>query len=75
MKLSRRYESSSEFRERQGAFWFADAAQAVVGIALSVRKSLTGWTRKLFAFVVQVKRPHQLVLELDGIAQIPLLGG
>lgn len=72
MKLSRAYETGSEFRERQGAFWFASAAQAVVEIALSVRKSLTGWTRKLFAFVVQVKKPHQLVLELDGIAQMPL---
>ena len=72
MKLSRRYEQSSDFRERQGAFWFADAAQFVVETALAVRKSLTGWTRKLFAFVVQVKKPHQLVLELDGIAQMPL---
>lgn len=75
MKLSRRYETSSEFRERQGAFWFADAAQAVVEIALSVRKTLGGWTRKLFAFVADVKKPHQLVLELDGIAKMPIFRG
>lgn len=73
MKFSRLYEQTAEFRSRCKAFDFAAAAQAVVEIALTVRKSLSGWWNKARPFVrVIVKKPHQLVLELDGIAQIPM---
>lgn len=74
MRFSRRYEVSSEFRARQGAFDFATAAQAVVEIALAVRKTLGGWWGKVRPVVTgaAVKKAHQLVLELDGLEQIPL---
>jgi len=74
MRFTRNYETTAAFRARQGAFWFAPAAQAVVAIALSVRKTLGSWWGKTRPAIAQVKlKCHQLVLELNGIAQMPFL--
>lgn len=75
MRISRAYEAGSEFKARQGAFWFAECAQFVIESALAVRKALTSWWKKERPVVALVQRKfQQLVLELDGIAQIPLFG-
>lgn len=74
MRFSRLYQQTAEFRSRCKAFDFAAVAQAVVDIALSVRKSIGGWWNKVRPVVVKVqtRKPHQLVLELDGITQLPM---
>lgn len=73
MRFSRAYEVSGEFRARQGAFGFADVAFAVLEVVTATKKALVGWWKKERPVVVQVKvKFHQLVLELDGIAQMPL---
>lgn len=73
MRLNRRYQNGDEFRTRQGRFDFAEVALAVLDIAVSVKAALGGWWKKVRPVVVQaVKKPHQLVLELDNIAQIPM---
>lgn len=76
MRFSRLYEQTAEFRRRCKAFDFAAVAQAVVEIALEARKALKGWWNAVRPKVetVKVRKPHQLVLELNGIAQIPLFG-
>ena len=75
MRFSRLYEQTAEFRSRCKAFDFAAVAQAVVEIALEARKSMKGWwNAHRPTFKAVFKKPHQLVLELDGIAQIPLFG-
>lgn len=73
-RFSRLYEQTAEFRDRCLAFDFAIIAHAVLDVALHVKKSLSGWWNKVRPKVQkpQSRRPHQLVLELDGIAQITL---
>lgn len=74
MKLNRRYQDGGEFKARQGRFDFAVVAHAVLDIAVSVKTALSGWWSKVRPVIVQVvtRKPRQLVLELDGIAQIPM---
>jgi len=66
------------FRERQGAFDFAAVALAVLDVAIETKKRLAAMakefskTLKAWRPIVTIKKPHQLVLELDAIAQIPL---
>lgn len=79
-RFSRAYQQTAEFEARQMAFDFAAVARVVMEIAAGARKKATaflrdfsrrcwsGWAAKT------AKRPHQLVLELDAIAQMPLFG-
>lgn len=66
----------AEFEARQGFFDFAVVARAVVELKLGFQKKLRAmfstW-KKGFRTFDTVKKPHQLVLELDAIAQIPLV--
>lgn len=65
-----------EFEARQSCFDFGAACRFVSSIALDVKKALTGYVSRLFAKPEPaVKRSHQLVLELDSIAQIPMMYG
>lgn len=75
MKLNRQYQNGGEFKARQGRFDFATVALAVLDVAVSVKSSLSGWWSKVRPVVVQavMRKPRQLVLELDGIAQMPLI--
>ncbi len=75
MKLNRRFEQGEEFRQRQGRFDFATVALAVVDVAVAVKSALSGWWKKVRpkAQAVFVKVPRQMVLELDSIAQMPLM--
>lgn len=76
MRISRAYEAGSEFKARQGAFGFAEVAFAVLEVVTAAKKALVGWWKKERPVVAQVKAKwHQLVLELDGIAQMPLFRG
>lgn len=72
MRLPRLYERTDEFRSRSLAFDFAAIAQTVIEVALSVRKSLSMWwnTARPVA-ATATSKPHQLVLELDSITQLP----
>lgn len=74
MKLNRRYQDGQEFKARQGRFDFAEVALAVLEIAVSVKKQLCGWWSKVKPVVVHavMRKPHQLVLELNDIQQMPL---
>jgi len=75
MRLNRLYERTAEFRSRCKAFDFAVVAQTVVDIALETRAALLKWKKafmKNFRMPRFEKKPHQLVLELDAIAQMPL---
>lgn len=76
MRFSRLYEQTAEFRARCKAFDFAVVAQTVIEIALSVRRRLNDWwnSEKPKAQKPSIKKPHQLVLELNGIAQMPIFG-
>jgi len=73
MRFSRLYEQTTEFRSRCMAFDFAVIAQTVVEIALETRKKLAAWWKKVKPVVIlaELRPQNQLVLELDGIAQIP----
>lgn len=63
----------SEFEARQSCFDFGAACRFVSSIALDVKKALTGYVSRLFKKApVAVRKAHQLVLELDSIAQIPM---
>lgn len=80
MRFSRLYEQTAEFRSRCKAFDFAVVAHAVLDIAIATKAKLLAMKKatleRFFGKKVKAteKRPHQLVLELDSIAQIPLLG-
>lgn len=78
-RFSRLYEQTAEFRARCKAFDFAAVAHAVLDVAIATKKklaemmkafreSLTSWQPK----PTQPRRPQQLVLELNGITQMPL---
>ena len=62
---------SAKFEERQQCFDFGMACRFVAATVCNVKKSLQSWVSKFFK-KAEPKRPHQLVLELDGIDQIPL---
>lgn len=79
MRISRAYEAGSEFKARQGAFGFAEVAFAVVEIVQAGKREMAAWLKAKrkawFMPVIQVQRKfQQLVLELDGIAKMPLFG-
>lgn len=65
-----------EFRARQAVLEFGTVALAVLDVAVGVVKSLGAWWKKVrpVAPVTVMKKAHQLVLELEVIAQIPLFG-
>lgn len=65
---------SAEFEERQFCFSFGEACRFVASTAADVKKALTKYVRAFFTKILVEKKPHQLVLELDGIAQMPLTG-
>lgn len=60
------------------AFDFAVVAHAVLDIAVETKKKLMAMKKVTLLAIFgkrekpAVKKPHQLVLELDAIAQIPL---
>jgi len=65
-----------EFEARQSCFDFGAACRFVSSIALDVKKALTGYVSRLFKKApVAVRKAHQLVLELNSIAQIPMVYG
>lgn len=66
-------QDKAEFEARQGCFEFGDACRFVIQIAIDVKKALTGFVTKLFKKTATVRKVHQLVLELDSIAQIPIV--
>lgn len=66
--------NSAEFEARQFCFAFGEACRFVASSAANVKKALTSWVKRLFTKILVEKKPHQLVLELDGIAQMPLFG-
>lgn len=79
MRFSRLYEQTAEFRARCKAFDFAAVAHAVLDVAIATKKALgamlKGFRSDLHSWRVQPaapQKPHQLVLELNGIAQIPM---
>lgn len=65
----------AEFEARQMAFEFAEACRFVAQLAADTKKRLAAmfskW-KKGFVSKTLFKKPHQLVLELDSIAQLPL---
>lgn len=65
----------AEFEARQMAFEFAEACRFVAQLAADTKKRLASmfakW-KKGFHTGTPFKKPHQLVLELDSISQIPL---
>lgn len=63
---------SAEFEARQQCFDFGMACRFVAATVCNVKKSLQSWVSKFFK-KPEPKRPHQSVLELDEIAQMPLL--
>lgn len=65
--------NSAEFEARQFCFAFGEACRFVASTAASVKKALTSWVKRLFVKIDTSRKPHQLVLELDSIAQMPLL--
>ena len=78
-QFSRLYEQTAEFRARCKAFDFAAVAHAVLDVALATKKALggmlKGFVKGLRAWEPAkptAKKPRQLVLELDALAQIPL---
>lgn len=64
-----------EFERRQLALEFGAACRFVNSLVVDVKKALTGFVKGLFTKAAPAAPYfHQLVLELDGIAQIPLFG-
>ncbi|WP_295006845.1 hypothetical protein [uncultured Dechloromonas sp.] len=64
---------SAEFEDRQGCFEFGEACRFVAATVFDVKKAITSWVKGFFAKANTAKKPHQLVLELDGIAQVPMV--
>lgn len=78
-RFSRMYEQTAEFRARCKAFDFAAVAHAVLDVAIATKKALAemmkAFRENLTSWRAQPnppRKPHQLVLELNGIAQVPL---
>jgi len=76
MRFSRAYEMTEEFQKRQRGFDFAVVARAVLEIAVETKKRLATMAKTLLKGFRMPRRaerkPYQLVLELDSIAQIPM---
>lgn len=79
MRFSRLYEQTAEFRARCKAFDFAAVAHAVLDVAIATKNALgamvKGFRKSLHSWEPAkpaAKKPHQLVLELDALAQLPL---
>lgn len=65
----------AEFEARQQCFDFGAACRFVASLAHDVKKALTSYVKAFFTKAKPIfKKPHQLVLELDSIAQMPLTG-
>ena len=75
MRFSRAYEQTKEYLARQAGFFFAQVARAVIEIALEAKKKIGGWwnLNRPHAPAPYFKKPHQLVLKLNNMAQTPLL--
>ncbi|MBS1188810.1 MAG: hypothetical protein H6R10_602 [Rhodocyclaceae bacterium] len=74
-RFSRAYQTTAEFLGRQGGFDFAVVTDAVLAIVTAAKKALTGWWKtERPRQTAPAVRFHQLVLELDRIAQMPLFG-
>lgn len=67
---------SPEFESRQQAFDFGATCRFVAALTNDVKKALTGFVKAFFAKAApESRKPHQLVLELNAIAQIPMIYG
>lgn len=64
---------SAEFEARQQCFDFGAACRFVAATVYDVKKALTSWVKGFFAKADTTKKPQQLVLELDAIAQTPMI--
>ena len=74
--FSRAYQMTKTFRERQGAFDFAAVALVVLEVAIETKKRLVKMASKILREIKNqipkiTRKPHQLVLELNPIAQVP----
>lgn len=65
-------QDKADFEARQACFDFGDACRFVAALTLDVKKALTGFVQRLFKQPATVQKAHQLVLELDDIAKMPL---
>jgi hypothetical protein len=66
--------NSTEFETRQMCFEFGARARRIATQVGKTIKTMKKWLCREFRKAIQVKKPHQYVLELDAIAQIPLFG-
>jgi len=78
-RFSRLYEQTAEFRARCKAFDFAVVVHAVLDVAIATKKKLAEMIKAFRENMAswrtrptEPRKPHQLVLELNGIAQVPL---
>lgn len=53
-------------------FEFGRRARLVAASVAKTIRTMKKWLAREFRQAIQVKKPHQLVLELDSIAQLPL---
>lgn len=65
--------NSAEFEARQMCFEFGKRARRIAAEVAATIKKAGKWLTKHFRAPLTGQKPHQLVLELDSIAQIPLL--
>lgn len=63
----------AEFEARQSCLDFGAACRFVNALVADVKKALTGYVSRLFKKISPTIKVRQLVLELDGIAQIPMI--
>jgi hypothetical protein len=64
--------NSSEFEARQICFEFGKRARRIAREVAATIKKAGKWLVKALNPAISFKKPHQLVLELDAIAQMPL---
>lgn len=75
-RFSRAYQHTAEFEARQMGFDFALVARTVLEIARAAKARLVAWwkgERKGLYPAPSRQKFHQLVLDLDSIAQIPMI--
>ena len=61
--------NSIEFEARQWCFEFGARARRIAAEVGRTIKTMKKWLCKEFRKAIQVKQPHQFILELDSIAQ------
>ncbi len=64
--------NSEEFEARQFCFEFGKRARRIAKEVSTTIKKAGKYLAKQFHKALPAKKPHQLILELDSIAQIPL---